>query len=108
RHMHDDSDVRSRRLPNLGTKVAILAAIPFLAYGIFLVLAPITELHTTTGAVFDCGSALQPPRDPFPAGVCGKVNTQYLYEGIALMVAALGIAAGGALMFGFHQQEERA
>ena len=36
--MLDDSDVRSRRLPNLGTKVAILAAIPFLAYGIFLVI----------------------------------------------------------------------
>lgn len=106
--MLDDSDVRSRPIPNLGTKVAILAAIPFLAYGIYLLLTPITEIQTSSGAIFECGSALQPPADKFQAGVCGPINTQYLYGALASIVAAVGIAGVGAMLFGFTHQVERA
>jgi len=106
--MLDDSDVRSRPLPNLGTKVAILAAIPFLAYGIYLLLTPITDIQTSSGAIFECGTALQPPSDDFQAGVCGPINTQYLYRSIAAIAAAVGIAGVGAMLFGFSHQVERA
>lgn len=106
--MLDDSDVRSRPVPNLGTKVAILAAIPFLAYGIYLLLTPITEIQTSSGAIFDCGSALRPPTDGFQEGVCGPINTQYLYRALASIVAAVGIAGGGAALFGFTHHVERA
>ncbi|MCL3837383.1 hypothetical protein [Aeromicrobium duanguangcaii] len=106
--MLDDSDVRSRPLPNLGTKVAILAAIPFLAYGIYLLLTPITDIQTSSGAIFECGSALQPPADDFQEGVCGPINQQYLYRSIAAIVAAVGIAGVGAMLFGFSHHVERA
>jgi len=106
--MLDDPDVRSRPVPNLGTKVALLAAVPFLAYGIYLLLTPITDITTGSGAVFECGSALQVPSDKFQKGVCGPINTQYLYEGLAFIAAALGIAGGGALLFGFTHHEEHA
>ncbi|WP_146828202.1 hypothetical protein [Aeromicrobium flavum] len=95
-------------MPNLGTKVAILAAIPFLAYGIYLLLTPITDIQTSSGAIFECGSALQPPTDDFQEAVCGTINTQYLYRSIASIVAALGIAGVGAALFGFSHQVERA
>ncbi|MET1132473.1 MAG: hypothetical protein ABWX60_03540 [Aeromicrobium sp.] len=100
--------MRSRPVPNLGTKVAILAAIPFLAYGIYLLLTPITDIQTSSGAIFECGSALQPPSDKFQEGVCGPINTQYLYRSIAAIVAALGIAGVGAALFGFSHHVERA
>jgi hypothetical protein len=108
RHMLDDSDVRSRPVPNVGTKVAILAAIPFLAYGIYLLLTPITEIQTSSGAIFDCGSALRQPTDGFQEGVCGPINTQYLYRSLASIIAALGVAGGGAMLFGFSHHIERA
>ncbi|WP_153302817.1 hypothetical protein [Aeromicrobium choanae] len=100
--------MRSRPVPNLGTKVAILAAIPFLAYGIYLLLTPITDIQTSSGAIFECGSALQPPSDKFQEGVCGPINTQYLYRALAAIIAAVGIAGVGAALFGFSHQVERA
>ncbi|HPU13175.1 MAG TPA: hypothetical protein PLQ19_05215 [Aeromicrobium sp.] len=105
--MLDDSDARSRSLPSLGTKIAFIAALPFLFYGAYVLLAPITDIRTTAGAVFDCGSAITTPTDKFQQGVCQGINKHYLYKGVSFVAMAVGIAGLGAYFFGFKQAIER-
>ncbi len=106
--MLDDSDARSQSVPTLGTKIAFLAALPFIFYGAAILLSPITDVRTTAGAVFDCGTAISMPSDAFQKGICQGINQQYLYRGIAFVASGLGIAALGAYLFGFTRQIERA
>jgi hypothetical protein len=83
----------------LGTKISFLAAIPFLALALYFLAAPIVDVRTTTGAVFRCGSAIQPPSDSFQSGVCSTMSKNYLYRGVGSAIAGFGIAGAGFVLF---------
>ena len=98
--MFDDNESNSASALSTGVKVAVLAAIPFIALGVYFLIAPIAELRTTTGAVFGCGSALSAPSDKFASNICGDLNTMYMYRGIFSIIAGIGIAGLGFFLFG--------
>lgn len=97
--MFDDNETSAFAGISTGAKIAILAAIPFIALGVYFLITPITELRTTTGSVFGCGTAIGAPDDQFRASICGPINTMYMYRGIASIVAGLGIGALGFFFF---------
>ena len=75
--MFDDNESSASNLTT-GAKIAILAAVPFILLGVYFLIAPITELRTTTGAVFGCGSTIGSPDDKFKSNICGSINTVYM------------------------------
>ena len=83
-----------------GAKIAILAAVPFILLGVYYLIVPITELRTTSGAVFGCGSAIATPNDDFKSNICGPINTAYLYRGLISVAVGAVIAGGGFFLFG--------
>lgn len=97
--MFDDNETSTLNL-SLGAKIAILADLPLIGLGLFYLVTPITELRMTTGQVFACGSALNPPSDEFKSNICGPINTVYLYKGLIAIASGVLIAGLGFVFFG--------
>ena len=97
--MFDDNDSSAVSGLTTGAKIAILAAVPFILLGVYFLIAPITELRTTTGAVFGCGTAISSPDDTFKSNICGPINTMYLYRGIVSIAVGAIIAGAGFFLF---------
>lgn len=97
--MSDFSDTSAGPNLALGTKIAFLVAIPFIAYGIFNLFSPISDVRTQAGAVFHCGTAVSPPSDAFQSNVCRKINQGYMYKGIAFGGSGIAIAIAGYFLF---------
>ena len=96
--MFDDNESSSLSLTT-GAKIAVLAAIPFIALGVYFLIVPISEVRTGTGAVFGCGTALSGPTDEFKTNICQQITTMYLYRGLASIAAGLLIAGAGYFLF---------
>lgn len=105
--MSDFNEPRSSMALTLGAKIAVLAAVPFLALAAYFLLSPISDVRTDSGAVFDCGSALKPPTDGFQKGVCQNINSQYKMKGFTAAGAGVVVAGLGVALFGAGRQEER-
>lgn len=102
--MFDDNESSASNLTT-GAKIAILAAVPFILLGVYFLIAPITELRTTTGAVFGCGSAIGSPDDKFKSNICGQINTMYMYRGLLSIAAGIVIAGAGYVLFSGSKAE---
>lgn len=98
--MFDDPDSGTTSSLSMGAKIAIIAAIPFILLGVYFLLAPITELRTTSGAVFNCGSAISPSGDKWTTSICQDINQTFLYRGIASIASGVLMAAAGMFLFG--------
>lgn len=96
--MFDDNESSTSGL-STAAKIAILAAIPFIALGVYFLIVPISEVRTTTGAVFGCGTALSGTGDDFKENICRPINTMYLYRGLASIAAGVLIAGVGYFLF---------
>ncbi len=103
--MFDDNESSASGFTT-GAKIAILVAIPFIALGVYFLIAPITEVRTTTGAVFGCGSAIGAPDDQFKTNICQPINTMYLYRGLISIAAGLLIAGAGFFLFNDNDPED--
>lgn len=103
--MFDDADNPSGLGLTRGAKIAILVAIPFVLFGLYLLFAPISDLRTTSGAVFNCGSAINPASDKWHSNICGDINRNYLFKGMASVLSGLLIAGGGFFLFGSSEEE---
>lgn len=102
--MFDDNESSASNLTT-GTKIAILAAVPFILLGVYFLIAPITELRTTTGAVFGCGTAIGAPDDNFKSNICGPINSMYLYRGLISIAVGAVIAGLGYVLFNSTKNE---
>jgi hypothetical protein len=89
-----------------GAKGCAVAALLLLVLSVFLLLVPI-EKSTSTGAQFNCGTALNPQTGQFPEAVCGKMPRRYRLEAAALAVGALVLAVGGIWVFGVDRRVQR-
>lgn len=95
-----ETPLRSRPSTQLstGTKVCLIIAAVFLVSALYNLVVPI-NIPATQG-VFGCGSAMQPPTDPFAVGVCQDLAVIQQIRAGALAVAALAVAALGFIFFG--------
>lgn len=97
--MFEDNESANANLTN-GVKIAILAAVPFILLGVYFLIVPISDIRTTSGAVFGCGTAISAPSDKFGANVCGGINSMYLYRGLISIAIGAVIAGAGFVFFG--------
>lgn len=105
--MSEALETRTTLVPRLGTKICLLVAIPFLLVGLFYLFAPITEVRTNTGAVFDCGTAVNPP-SAFQQNICQGLTRRYQFKAGALILSGVLIAGVGTSMFGADRRIEHA
>ena len=97
--MFDDNSSSPSGLSN-GAKFAILAAIPLIVLGVIYLISPITDIRTTSGAVFSCGNAISPPSNKFNANICGDINSAYMFRGLLTIVAGILVGVAGIVLFG--------
>lgn len=87
--------------PRTGAKICLIIAALFIVAGVYTLLVPI-NMPTAQG-VFGCGSALNPPSEPFAVGVCQDLATVQQLRAGALGVSALAVGGLGLLLFGFDR-----
>lgn len=90
-----------------GSKVCVLVAVCLVAAAVYFYVVPVS-VRTTSGGVFECGSALHPPTSNFQQNVCSDITHVNLYR--AILFAAMGVlvAALGSWFFGVDRTiEER-
>ncbi len=90
-----------------GSKVCVLVAICLVAAAVYFYFVPVS-VRTSSGGVFECGSAIHPPTSNFQQNVCSGITHVNLYR--AILFAAMGVlvAALGCWFFGVDRTiEER-
>lgn len=88
-----------------GSKVAVLAGIPFLALAVYFYFVPLWVQGQN--GVFGCGSASNPPSSDWAKGVCQGVSDASLYRAIAAAAVGVLIALVGVALFGVDKRAER-
>lgn len=99
------SDTRTVAVPRTGTKVALLASLPFLAAAAYFFLVPVV-MQTPQGSIFNCGKALTGYSSPFQKGTCGDLLSINRTRGLVSLVLGLLLAGIGASLFGFDRRQE--
>lgn len=101
----EESNVEERavRVPLLGTKVTWLVGGLFLVAALYFALVPLTT-SVKGGGSWGCGSAPSGPSDSFGAGLCGSINTVFIWRAGALALAGVLVAGGGTALFGMGEK----
>ncbi|TWP37122.1 hypothetical protein [Leekyejoonella antrihumi] len=88
-----------------GSKICVMVATCLIAVAIYYYFVPVS-VQTSSGGVFECGSAAHPPTSSFQKSVCEEVTHVDLYR--TYLFAALGIltAALGCWFFGVDRTVE--
>lgn len=103
----DDVETRVVLTLRTGTKICVLIGLAFIVLCVYFLFVPVTDVRTSAGGVFGCGTALSPAGGSFAHGVCGDVTDMNRYRAFAaLAVGVITIIAGGA-MFGVNRREEQ-
>lgn len=102
----DDVETRTVLTLRTGTKICVLVGLAFIALAVYFFFVPITDVRTTTGAVFGCGTAMSPAHGSFADGVCWRVADGNRYRAYVTLAIGLITIIAGALMFGFDRREE--
>ncbi len=87
-----------------GSKIALLAALPFLGYALYNYLTPLWV--PSTNGVFGCGSAHNPPTSDWAKGVCQGVPDAALYRAMISAGVGLLLAVLGVVLFGVNRTEQ--
>lgn len=103
----ETSESRVVTVLSTGTKICLIIAALLALAAAYVYLVPI-NLVASDGKLFGCGSAANPPTDPFPSSICGTGPTVYAYRAYALLAAAAVVAAAGYAFFGTHRTSQRA
>ncbi|NHN54961.1 hypothetical protein G9U51_04065 [Calidifontibacter sp. DB0510] len=105
---HDDK-TRSVLQLRTGTKICILIGLALLVLAVYFYLVPMS-LRTTSGGVFECGSASSPPSEQFAKNVCQNLTDENKYKAFAAGLIGLLTLALGTWFFGVDKatQERRA
>jgi hypothetical protein len=104
---HSDSTTRLVRVPTLGSKLSILAALLLLVLAVYFLLSP-AQVRARGGRAFDCGTAVSGPATSFAEGICGGANEARRAKAYAGGAAALLVGVGGVVCFGFQSRRETA
>lgn len=98
------SETRVSVRPRLGTKICVLLGLSLLLIAIYFYYEP---LHTisTSGGIFGCGSAADPPTDQFPKGVCGNLNDVNKLRALITGSIGLLVLILGGVFFGVNRTE---
>jgi hypothetical protein len=102
-----DSMTRLVRVPTLGSKLSVLAALLILVLAVYFLLSP-AQVHAKGGRAFDCGTAVSGPDTSFAEGICGSANEARRAMAYASGAAALLVGVGGVVCFGFQSRRETA
>jgi hypothetical protein len=86
--------------------VCLLVAALFVVLAGYFVMAPV-QVQAGTGKTFDCGTAINGPKTEFARGLCGAAGDVNVGRAVASGVAALVVAVGGLVAFGFDRREDR-
>lgn len=99
-----NANTRVVRTLTTGSKVCLLAAIPFLIAAAYFYFTPIM-VQLDTGP-FSCGSRFNPPTDAYILGKCANVHALYgARSGTSLAVGVI-IAVMGVGLFGFGTRSD--
>jgi hypothetical protein len=101
-----DNDTRTVLTLTTGSKISVLAAVPFLVAAAYFLFVQIS-IPSAEGSPFWCSSAFSPPTDRFPRGVCRDVVQVYQLRAALLLVAGLLVAGLGVLFFGTDRRVEQ-
>jgi hypothetical protein len=102
-----DSRTRLVRVPTLGSKLSVLAALLLLVLAVYFLLSP-AQVRARGGRAFDCGTAVSGPDTAFAEGICGSANDARRAMAYASGAAALLVGVGGVVCFGFQSRRETA
>ena len=102
-----DSTTRLVRVPTLGSKLSVLAALLLLVLAVYFLLSP-AQVRAKGGRAFDCGTAVSGPATSFAEGICGGANEARRAKAYAGGAAALLVGVGGVVCFGFQSRRETA
>lgn len=103
----ETSESRVVTVLSTGTKICLIVAGLLALAAAYFYLVPI-NLVASDGKLFGCGSAANPPSDPFPSSICGSGPTVYAYRAYFLLAGAAVVAGGGYAFFGTHRTRQRA
>jgi hypothetical protein len=105
--LQSESPTRLVRVPTLGSKLSVLAALLLLVLAVYFLLSP-AQVQARGGRNFDCGSAISGPATAFAEGICGSANDVQRAKAYASGAAALLVGVGGVVCFGFQSRRETA
>lgn len=99
------SETRTVLRLRTGSKICVLIALVLLVLAAYFFWTPLT-LPRPDGGLFGCGSAANPPSDPFPKGVCVDLPTMYRFRALAALGSALLVGGVGIAFFGAEREFE--
>jgi hypothetical protein len=103
--LRSESQTRLVRVPTLGSKLSVLAALLLLVVAVYFLLSP-AQVRAKGGPTFDCGTAVSGPTTLFAKGICGSANDARRAKAYAGGAAALLVGVGGVVCFGFQSRRE--
>jgi hypothetical protein len=91
---------------NRGGRVCLLIAVLMLLFGAYVFFKPL-DIPSPDGPMFNCGSAVHPPREQFAKNVCGRIATDHQMQAGFLAGGAVIVALGGLVAFGASRRTEQ-
>jgi hypothetical protein len=91
---------------NRGGRVCLLIAVLMLMFGAYLFFKPL-DIASPDGPMFNCGSAVHPPKEQFAKNVCGRIAADHQLQAGFMAGAGLIVALGGLVAFGASRRTEQ-
>lgn len=104
--MPEDIETRTVLNPRTGTKICILIGLAFIVAAVYFYFVPVTDVRTTSGSIFGCGTAAHPADNTFAKGICWRITDVEKYRAIACMVIGVLTIVLGSVMFGVDRRTE--
>ena len=88
-----------------GSKICVIVAVCLIAVAVYYYFVPVS-VTTSSGGVFQCGSAAHPPTSTFQKNVCEDITHVDLYRTFLFAAAGVLVAALGCWFFGVDRTVE--